>query len=272
VTAIVISAEHLDMPIIRFGGRILPHFVQINIADHPQIDWHDDEANLNMKFKISIQNGRIDIGCEIDRWDQASHLVRVYMRAFDLVRATVDVCAFSTGYGLSVILDSFTNVDGIRTPFISHDSSIGALCTAFTLAPASTVEANTFHKVLTIVLTDWRIFQTLRWLIEAITLPHESVVNCARTIEGIRHLLATPDVTRAEAWRQMRDKLNLSEAYLKLITDVSIGPRHGQPVHVQGGMTAEIIKRAWTIMNRFLEYKKDGDRPLDPSKFPLLIQ
>ena len=39
-------------------------------------------------------------------------------------------------------------------------------CTAFSMEPATTLEKNEFHKVLTIVLTDWRLFRILRQLIE----------------------------------------------------------------------------------------------------------
>jgi hypothetical protein len=257
------------MPIIRFAGRVLPTFIELTIRDHPEINWRESEADLDMTFQISIQNGRITVECALNRFEQTQHLIPVYMRAFDLVRATVDVSAFATGYGLSVIIDSFTDASGVTTPFVAHDPTIAGLCTAFTLEPASTLQANTFHHVLTIVLGDWRIFRTLRDLIEAITLPHESAVNCARAVEGLRNIIA-PDAPRAQAWRQMRDTLNLSESYLKLVTDISTGPRHGDHAHIPGATTVEITRRAWVIMNRFLEFKKRGDRSPPLSDFPIL--
>jgi hypothetical protein len=139
------------MPIIRFAGRVLPTFIELTIRDHPEINWRESEADLDMTFQISIQNGRITVECALNRFEQTQHLIPVYMRAFDLVRATVDVSAFATGYGLSVIIDSFTDASGVTTPFVAHDPTIAGLCTAFTLEPASTLQANTFHHVLTIV-------------------------------------------------------------------------------------------------------------------------
>ena len=259
------------MPTIHFGGRILPTVIQISIKDHPTINWTDSELDLDMAFKISIENGEVRVACELSEFDQSEHLARIYMRAFDLVRATVDLTSFSTGYGLSVLIDSFTDTSGVTTPFVPYDPTKAALCTAFTMTPATTIDANEFHKVLIIVLTDWRIFRALRELIEAITLPHESSVNCARGIEALRHIIAAPNSTRIQSWTDMRNALNLSESYLKLITDVSTGPRHGDPVHIPGTITTEITRRAWIIMNRFLEYKKRESKPLPLTDFPILI-
>jgi hypothetical protein len=258
------------MATVHFRGRVLPDSAKVTIKDHPEVNWHDDEENLDIKFTISVEDGKIDIRCDLPIFDRATHLVRVYMRAFDLVRASVDAAAFATGYGLSVIIDTFVDQNGVSSVFISHDPALAALCTAFMLDPASTLEANQFHKVLLIVLGDWRIFRALRELIEAITLPHESAVNCARAIEGLRHILETTGMSRPQSWQNMRDILKLSEPYLKLITDVSTAPRHGDPVRIPGSTTTEITKRAWTIMNRFLEYKKRDAGPLPVSEFPIL--
>lgn len=68
----------------------------------------------------------------------------------------------------------------------------------------------------------------------------------------------------------MREALNLHEDYLSFITDQSKGPRHGD---IKGGGFLEIrdtIQRSWTVMNRFLEFKKRGDNRLPLADFPLL--
>jgi hypothetical protein len=157
------------MPTVKFGGRVLPPVIQISIKDHPSIRWHDDEMKTDIDFNISIQAGLVRVECNLSQYDQNSDLVRVYMRAFDLVRATVDLACFSSGYGLSIIIDNYTNPEGVTTPFVPHNPELAKLCTAFDIEPASTIEQNIFHKVLTIVLTDWRIFRILRQLIEANT-------------------------------------------------------------------------------------------------------
>lgn len=68
----------------------------------------------------------------------------------------------------------------------------------------------------------------------------------------------------------MRECLNLSVDYLKLITDVSTAPRHGDSRHISGTTTVEITSRTWTVMNRLLEYKKRDVQRLPVAEFPHL--
>jgi hypothetical protein len=258
------------MPKVQFAGRIFPEAIQLSVKDHPQINWRDDENDLDINFAISIQNGAVTVDCDVNKFDPGLHLTSLYMRAFDLARVTVDLTAFCTGYGFTVLFEKFTSPSGEITNLGPHDPRLGALCTAFKMgqSPLSTDE-NDFHKVLVIVSTDWRIFFALRDLIEAITLPHESTTNCARVIERLRHVIA-PNRPKGQAWRMLRNALNLSEPYLKLITDISTGPRHGDPTHIPGKTTVEISRRAWIIMNRFFEYKKRNAGSLPLADFPLL--
>lgn len=257
------------MPRVRFAGRLFPAGVQLSVTDHPQINWHDAQNGLDITFTINIQNSTITVDCAVNRFD-STLVTTLFMRAFDLARATVDLAAFSTGYGLVVVFETITTPSGETTPVGAYDPSLAMLCTAYHigLLPA-TAEENDFHKVLIIVGTDWRIFRALRHLIEAITLPHESATHCARAIEALRHIIA-PNQPRGQAWRTLRGALNVSEDYLRMITDVSTGPRHGDPTHVPGTTTTEITRRAWIIMNRFFEYKKRNAGSLPLAQFPIL--
>ncbi len=268
---LVCSIGSRIMPVIRFDGRVLPAAIQVSVQDHPSINWKDAEEDLDIKFTISIRNGIVSVECEVEKFDQDVHMVRIFMRAFDLARATVDLVAFNSGYGLTVVFDTFTSPSGVTSPFVSHDPRLVPLCTAFRLGEQATdLATNNFHQTLLIVALDWRVAHALRGLIEAITLPHESAVNCARSIEGLKNIIAVPGLSKGQAWKAMREALNLSEPYLKLITDVSTGPRHGDHSHVPGTITVEITQRSWVIMNRFLEYKKRGSQPLALADFPIL--
>jgi len=257
------------MPRVRFTGRIFPTGVNLSVADHPQINWHDDENNLDITFTTTIQNNAVTVDCDVGRFD-ATLITALYMRAFDLARATVDLAAFNSGFGFVVVFETFTSPAGEVTPVGAYDASLAALCTAYEMGVTpATAEENDFHKVLVAVSTDWRMFRALRHLIEAITLPHESPTHCARAIEALRHIIV-PNEPPKRAWPKFRETLNVSEDFLKLITDISTGPRHGDPTHVSGATTREITQRAWKIMNRFLEYKKRNTGPLPPTEFPLL--
>jgi hypothetical protein len=188
----------------------------------------------------------------------------VYIRALDLCRASVDVVAFTKGWGLTVLLEAFVDPNGERSSIFFKDDSLAPLCTALTLTDA-------FDQVHGMVLQEASLFMALDDLIVAITLPHVSPVNCARAMDRLKHLIALPESKDKHAWQQMRDTLHVSEEYLKFITDHSTGPRHGRPGHTPGSVTMEITRRAWILMNRYFEYRKRGSKPLSTSDFPLLI-
>ena len=200
------------MPRVRFSGTIFPTGVNLSVADHPQINWHDDENQLDITFTITIQNNAVKVDCDVSRFDPTL-ITALYMRAFDLARATVDLAAFNSGYGFVLVFETFTSPTGETAPVGAYDPRLAPLCTAYQMGGTpSTAEENDFHKVLTIVSTDWRIFRALRHLVEAITLPHESATHCARAVEALRHIVA-PDEEPRRAWPIFREKLNISKEY-----------------------------------------------------------
>src|SRR6185312_11433371 len=121
------------------------------------------------------------------------------------------------------------------------------------------------------VLSDWKLAHAFDDLIHAISVPHVSSVNCARAIEGLKHLLSTDAMNDKQRWEHMRNVLNLSKDYLSLITKSSEENRHGKRSRVEGDVASDVTRRSWTIMNRYLEFRKRGSAdPLPADQFPLL--
>lgn len=249
------------MPTVHFLGRVLPEVIQVSIGDK-SVKWEAPELGLTMEFTNHIENSRIDVECKVNRYTPED-LVPVYMRALDLCRASVDLVAFTMGCGFTVHIETFVDPSGARSSILPKDDSLPPLCTAFTLA-------NGFDEVHSMVLQDWRLFMALNDLVIAITLPHVSPVNCARAMERLKYLIASPTSKDKQGWQQMRHALQISEAYLKFITDHSADPRHGRPVHIPGRVTTEVTRRAWIIMNRYFEYRKRRSKPLSLNDFPVL--
>src|SRR5262249_26539082 len=107
-------------------------------------------------------------------------------------------------------------------------------------------------------------------LINAIRIPHITATNCSRVVEGIRHLIA-PNQTEKAGWAVMRAALNVDEAYLKFLSQQSYQPRHGNHQFVTRETNGEILRRAWTVMDRYIHYRKRADgKSLPESEFPLL--
>jgi hypothetical protein len=250
------------MPTVHFLGRILPQTVQVTLDDAPSLKWESSDIGLIMEFKSHIIKSQVDIECTLNRYTP-DDFIEVHKRAIDICRATVDLACFNTGRGLTVTIESFVDPNGSKSALEIRNDYLAKLCTAFTLTSG-------FAQIHNLVLQDWRRYRVLNDLIRAITEHHVSTVNCARAIEGLRHLIASPDASTTKAWKQMRETLRIDKAYLKFITDHSVDPRHGKPTYIPGNVTSEVTRRAWVVMNRYFEYLKNGERPLSETAFPML--
>jgi hypothetical protein len=239
------------MPTVRFKGRVLPETQKISIGPKPNIQWQETAKNLSMDFICNIENSLVDIQCSLNRWEE-EFLPDLYRRALDLSRASVELVGFAKGCALSVCLDSFIDHEGIEKKLHLEDQSLSALCTAFNL------ECD-FDVVQTLVLQEPGLFMALHDLIEAISIPHASLVNCARCVERIKHLLASTGQSEKQAWTTMRTTSMIDESYILYVTDNSKDSRHGRGSYVDGTVTTEVTRRAWSILDRYLHYKKNGD-------------
>jgi len=226
------------------------------------------EEDLTLHFDCRVEKSIVTVACTLDRY-KTEYLSEIYRRAFDIVRSAINLAAFASGVGYSVIFESVINASGQAEMFVPQDLSLAHVCTSFSLnsQPGKT----SIGEMWDLVISNLAIFQVLEDLIASITLPHHVPVDCARAIEGLRNLIATPDATIPQAWEQMRNALQLDRSFLQLITDSSTAPRHGNRSYIPGTTTTEIVRRSWIIMDRFLEYRKRGNSRLPATDFPVLV-
>ena len=211
-----------------------------------------------------IDESIIDIEFDLQAFDEKDPS-SLLMRAWDLARAAVDLYSFKVGWGLSVVIDTLVKPDGSTSTIMPKMETLAPYSTAMADDP----KVNNFDICYRTLLTEPALFMALNNLIVSITLPHHAAVNCARMIEGLRELIA-PGVERSKAWPIMRTNLNIDQAYLTYVTDLSAAPRHGDRAHIPGPTVTEATTRAWKIMNRFLEFRKRKNQPLPVAEFPLL--
>jgi hypothetical protein len=250
---------------VHFVGRVLPAAFKITVQA-PEAKWVWQEVGLELTFRVKIGNSFINAECELAEY-KPDFITELYRRAFDLTRASVNLVGFAHGLGLTVLFEMFIAPDGSVTELAAIEPSLPPLCTAYSLDPA---RLGDFNAVFNAVFTSPDLFMALEDLIGAITLPHVGAVNCARAMDRVKHLIATAGSADGVAWKQMRRALQIDEDYLKYVTDVSKGPRHGRPGHTPGNLTTEATRRSWTVMNRYFEYVKRGKQPLDAASFPPL--
>jgi hypothetical protein len=142
--------------------------------------------------------------------------------------------------------------------------------TAFDVSPQNT-SSNNYDAMYRLTISDPSLLMAISDLVSAISNPNDVPINCGRAIDGIRVMMCPPRLKRAKGWPIMREKLNLGEDYLLLITDTSTGPRHGDRTFISGDIVTNVMNRSWIIMNRYLEFRKRGEQPLSLAEFPLLV-
>ena len=253
---------------VTFLGRVFPIVLNVScgFSENAEITWNWPEMELDLHFKTYINLSSVKVQCDFDGDYREEYFNEFYKRSIDLARAVVNLVAFSTGCGLTVVLEKFIRTDGSSSPIILKDEALAAHCTSYALSPDRIKDLS---AVMQIVLTDTAIFRLLNDLIEAITLTHVAPVHCGRVIDGINRIIS-PGEDRKKAWSLMRRALNLSQTYLELISKHATGPRHGDPAFISGKDVAEVTRRTWVIMNRFLEYRKQGNQQLKAPEFPNL--
>lgn len=250
------------METITFYGTVLPEAKNLTFDFAPTVEWDVEELGLRCCFTVTIKGSKVTAACQTSRFrheDLPHYLVRVN----DIARGLVDLYSFATGTGLSVNLDRYKSNDGIDRIILPQDNRLAQICTAYTTA--------NLIDVARLALCDPAIFMALNDLIIAITLPHHAVVNCARAIEGIRHIIAGAGTDPKKAWPIMQAALNIDEGYLRSITSLSTKPRHGHRVRVAGPDVGMVVARSWNIMDRFFHYSLGGSAPLPANRFPKLV-
>lgn len=254
------------MPTIHLLGRVLPEVARID-GQLPELDWKWEEENISLHFRVKISQSSIDVQCDLPIY-KPEYITELHKRGSDVARIAVNLICFSTGFGLTTVIETLIAPDGVRSTILPQDLSLASLCTAYGLGAAPNADLDT---VAQLVLVEFPLFRALHDLIESITTPHVATVNCGRVVDSIRRMI-TPVGTSSDqqAWVAMQTALNIARTYLQPVTNTSTGPRHGDPAFIPGTVATDVTHRAWTVMNRFLEYRKRSNVTLTAPHFPLL--
>lgn len=166
----------------------------------------------------------------------------------------------------SVVLEKIIHPNGRESTILMREKFLDGLCTSY--AP----DNSNFGKILGTIYEDPNWFIALNDLIEAVALPHVGPRNCGRALEIVRNMISGKSGTgdRKSAWRKMHEQLNLGDTYTRLISDHSKDARHGNTAFIPFETGAEIKRRTWVIMDRFIHWRLRGSQKLPASDFPFV--
>jgi len=218
---------------------------------------------LQMSFYADFRGGSVSVNCETNRLESNEDLIALHNRALDIAKTGLDLITFATGRPYIIIFDKYTDKDNETKAFSLSQDDIAAFCTA--VKPG-----DVYLQVFQLLISEPPIFYALRDLVEAISTMRRVPINCARVVDTLRHQM-TPNGSPASSWAAMRSSLQISEPYLKFITDHSKGWRHGNYEIFPTGVMQDLTQRTWIIMDRYIEFRKRGKGQLPLSEFPFLV-
>jgi hypothetical protein len=259
------------MPRVIFKGRVHPEAYGLRVWNLPTIHFKEPSSQylpqgLQITYDIKVHNANMVLDCEVEPWSPDLYSW-VHGRVALVASAVVDLYSFASGTPLVVHIDSYIEPDGTEKRVIWTNPHLEGICTVM---KRNSEGMNLNMPVLETFFQEPNLALAMRDLISGATVANSTVTDCARAIEGIRHILSPNVNKRGEGWGKLQDVLNIDRSYREVITSASANPRHGDKTYIPGNVVEDVTVRSWTIMNRFLEYMVRGKKKLPLSEFPLL--
>src|SRR4051794_11775 len=77
------------------------------------------------------------------------------------------------------------------------------------------------------------------------------VSDAVRVVDGIKNRIALAGMNDKQAWKRMREVLNLDEEFLKYVTTSSKNPTHGILTNLTDEDHDKILSHTWVVVNRY---------------------
>lgn len=254
---------------VHFKGRIFPSHRVLALSGAQTVRWSfNNPVVYQVEMGAEIRDGEVDVKCEVS--DLTPIIARhLRSRALDYCNLAVDLFTFATGLSFTVILDSCVLPDGTENSIHLTADDVGKLVSAIQRDAEGRLHghADAFRRLFE---QPQAVF-ALHDLTQCLSHPDLTAINVGRMLDGLRKLIIGSSVADDQAWAKFRDTLRVDRAYISLITEQSKEPRHGYRLDLAEPERAVLLNRGWTLMNRFIEYRKRGSSsPLPISEFPIL--
>ncbi len=256
----------------RLSGRVYPTAWTVTVPAF-LVGWLMDDGIRSAKATIAVEASVASALCEVEKYDHDRDYDWIFRRAVAAAKAAVNMASFGTGMGTVLVFDKIQFDGGEELVLVSEQTKLARLCTAFSVSgkrhDGETPDAS-FLAVFPLIMNEDNIRMAISDLVDSIVRRDDTLVNCARAMDGIRNTLA-PDQSPDKGWSIVQTTLRVNKDYLKFITEQSKRHRHGdRRASTPGSIVDEVKERSWVIMNRLLEFRKRGNQVLPEQEFPEL--
>lgn len=243
-----------------FEGRVLPEVTDLTLPYGPEYLRTEAQEGSDALLKAEISNGKVSVWAEVDENDKVDPDY-LYFLANDLIGTLINVARYREGVGYTAIIDRAIDPHGVTRHIVSADRGL-----AKQKPPMSDAR---FEEIVDFAIKDVAFARALEDATCMLTRLHYIPIAAGRVVESVLRMLTNGRTEKH--WEQMRSILNVDRSYLQLMTDHSKSARHGDRQYVEGERNAELAKRAWVLLDRFVELKLSGRSALEADKFPILV-
>ena len=230
-------------------GQVCPRPWNVSIAP-VTIRFADRSVRALRDLQIDLSITDSDIQAQVRSPEPITDLATVRYAVEHEAQNLVDVMGFLKAQCFSVDIDRIASGDGVVRHFSNYASiEVGDLIDEQQgdgRGFSSIVEVQKRHPCLRTALSDIR---------DAIRRFKDTPLYAYRAIESIRQHYernkGDNDANRRQAWKEMRQDLDLKESELRLVADASKYVRHGQPAPNGRVERVELVRIAWKVVYRF---------------------
>jgi hypothetical protein len=250
-----------NMVAVQIFGRVHPAGLTVDLHA-PQIKYSSDDGTLTAEIDVKVVKSEICVS-----WTTADYrrdtLLAIWAHSRKLATALVDLVVFRMGAAATVIMDRYQDHTGHSDVLSFVEPRVKGISTL--------LDSDTgLLSVFSVIADEQHLMTVLEDLISGLWSQDHKIVNCARSIEAIRQLIAGYHLEPDAQWPIFRRALNVDRSYLGLIMDLSKSPRHGKKDSAPAHDVDAIMERTWTLIYRFFYYRLGGNTDLDKKRFPVL--
>ncbi len=260
------------MQIIYFLGRFYPE-PSTNIILQNEVTINMPSFNNPVKMNINIIGAQLTVVCELEEEKDLKLWIaeiRNYVEEFSL--APIDCLAFLIGRSSQLeIYQCIFPDENLLIPLSKSE--------AVSLENFSSLSQQDISDRIILPFNDTPLRLALANYKRAINDPGYTAMYCYKAIENIRAFFQNMETNakkndskiREEAWKTLRDSLNIDETSLKELAHKSKFPRHGSVPYISGEERQKFMTFTREIIDRYIKFYLHIKKPLDKENHPLLV-
>ncbi len=244
-----------------FNGRVVPDHIRLTVGYSPKFKRTPNlESEPECVMEVSIAEGKCRVSVEVAEYSDRNAMA-LFQAAWDAAQHLANAAGFTNAVPYQIIIDFIEKPDGSVKALALGDVHLRNLV-SFT--------DEDIEIISDLLIADHALGQAMSDLISMLSRTHYAPISYGRVVESIARLVAPLEKPKS-MWKRARDELNVSESFLRQLTDVSTDPRHGKRTPVSADSNRRLSEMSWKLMDRYLHYRlRNGALPDD--EFPMLTE